>query len=100
MNKAAMDRAGELAKTLHCIAHPLRLLIVCMLSGREMFVGELIAGLGTSKGNISQHLRLLADNGLVSGRREGNRVIYSIKDVNLVKLLSSMRKLYCPGLKV
>lgn len=100
MQKTAIVKAGELAKTLRHISHPLRLLIICLLAKREMFVGELLARLGTTKGNISQHLRILADNGLVASRRSGNKIIYRIEDEKLVKLLDVMKKLYCPGFNV
>jgi len=93
-------KAGELAKILQCIAHPLRLLIICMLAKRQLFVGEILDSLGTTKGNISQHLRILADNGLVARRRNGNQIIYRIEDEKLVKLLSAMKKLYCPKFNI
>lgn len=96
MKDNVIVKAGELAKILQCIAHPLRLLIICMLAKRELFVGEIIASLGTTKGNISQHLRILADNGLIARRRDGNKIIYRIGDEKLVKLLDAMKKLYCP----
>lgn len=100
MKDNSIAKAGELAKILQCIAHPLRLLIICMLSRKELFVGEIIDSLGTTKGNISQHLRILADNGLVARRRDGNKIIYYIKDEKLVKLLDTMKKLYCPKFKL
>ena len=100
MKNTSTAKAGKLAKTLRYIAHPLRLLIICMLAKREMFVGEIIDSLGTTKGNISQHLRILADNGLVASRRDGNKIIYRIEDGKLVKLLDTMKRLYCPDFKV
>ncbi len=96
MNETSAANAEKLAKTLRHIAHPLRLLIICMLAKKELFVGEIIDELGTTKGNISQHLRILADNGLIARRRDGNRIIYRIEDEKLVKLLDAMKKLYCP----
>lgn len=100
MKETQIIKAGALAKTLHHMAHPLRLLIICLLARREMFVGEIVDRLGTTKGNISQHLRLLADNGLIARRRNGNKIIYRIEDKKLVKLLDAMKKLYCPDFKV
>lgn len=100
MKETQIIKAGALAKTLHHMAHPLRLLIICLLARREMFVGEIVDRLGTTKGNISQHLRILADNGLVARSRDGNKIIYRIEDKKLVKLLDAMKKLYCPDFKV
>jgi ArsR family transcriptional regulator len=100
MNKAMLSRAEGITETLACISHPFRLMIVCMLLKREMFVNELIKRLGTTKGNISQHLRVLSDRGLIQKRREGNRIFYSIKDPNLAELIDRIRELYCPSFDV
>jgi ArsR family transcriptional regulator len=92
-----LAKADGIAGMLSCIAHPFRLMIICMLLKREMFVNELIDKIGTSKGNISQHLRVLADRGLIQKRRDGNRIFYSIKDPRLEDLVSRIKKLYCPN---
>jgi len=99
MNKTMLAKADGIAGMLSCIAHPFRLMIICMLLKREMFVHELIEKLGTTKGNISQHLRVLADRGLIQKRRDGNRIFYSIKDPNLADLIGRIKKLYCPNLE-
>ena len=96
MNKTAYARAEGIAGTLSCIAHPFRLMMICMLLKREMFVNELMEKLGSTKGNISQHLRVLADRGLIQKRRDGNRIFYSIKDKRLADLIAKIKKLYCP----
>lgn len=100
MNKAMLAKAEGIAETLACIAHPFRLMIICMLLKREMFVNELIEKLGTTKGNISQHLRVLADRGLIQKRRDGNRIFYSIRDQRLADLIGRIKKLYCPNLDI
>ena len=100
MDKRQIQHAENAAKVLGCVAHPLRLLIVCLLIERERFVGELLEQIGTTKGNVSQHLRLLENKGLISKRREGNHIFYSIKDPKIGELLKCVRGLYCAGLKV
>lgn len=100
MNKAMLAKAEGIAGMLSCISHPFRLMIICMLLKREMFVHELIEKLGTSKGNISQHLRVLADRGLIQKRRDGNRIFYSIKDPSLADLIARIKKLYCPNFEL
>jgi ArsR family transcriptional regulator len=95
-----MQHADKAARILSSVAHPLRLLIICMLLERERFVGEILERLGTTKGNISQHLRLLENKGLISKRREGNHTFYSIKDPKIGQLLTCVQGLYCAGLKL
>ena len=93
-------KAEGIAGMLSCIAHPYRLMIICMLIKREMFVNELIEKLGTTKGNISQHLRVMTDRGLIQKRRDGNRIFYSVKDPNLAELICKVKKLYCPNFEI
>ncbi len=100
MNKVMLAKAEGIAGMLSCIAHPFRLMIICMLIKREMFVHELIEKLGMTKGNISQHLRVLADRGLIQKRRDGNRIFYSVKDPNLADLIARIKKLYCPNFEL
>ncbi|HAT72293.1 MAG TPA: transcriptional regulator [Elusimicrobia bacterium] len=100
MNKAMLTKAGDIAGMLSCIAHPSRLMIICMLLKREMFVQEVMDRLGTTKGNISQHLRVLADRGLIQKRRDGNRIFYSIKDPKLADLIARIKTLYCPNFDI
>ena len=100
MDHRQLQHAEKAARVLSSVAHPLRLLIVCMLIERERFVGELLEQIGTTKGNVSQHLRLLENKGLIRKRREGNRIFYSIKDQKIGELLKCVRGLYCAGLKV
>lgn len=95
-----LARAEEISATLSCVAHPARLMITCMLLKREMYVHELVKKLGTTKGNISQHLRVMADRGLIQKRRDGNRIFYSIKDPNLADLIARVKKLYCPNFDI
>jgi len=100
VDQRQFQHAEKAAKVLASIAHPLRLLTICLLLERERFVGELLDALGTTKGNISQHLRLMENKGLISKRREGAHIFYSIKDPKIVELLRCVRGLYCSGLKL
>jgi len=100
MNKTMFSKAEGIAGMLSCVAHPFRLMIICMLLKKEMFVNELIEKLSTTKGNISQHLRVMADGGLIQKRRDGNRIFYSIKDPNLAELITKIKKLYCPNFEI
>jgi len=88
------------ADVLGPLSHPTRLLIVCLLLDRERNAGELLELLGSTKGNISQHLRLLSHKRLVADRREGNRIFYRIADARLRDLVRTLQKLWCPGLAV
>lgn len=100
MLETTLSKADEISQMLSCIAHPIRLLIICMLLERSMFVNELTDALGTTKGNISQHLRVLVDRGLLGRRRDGNRIFYRIRDPNLTELIGTIKRLYCPDFNI
>lgn len=80
------------------LSHPTRLLIVCLLLERERYVLELLEHLGTTKGNISQHLTVLTSKKLIKKRKEANRIYYSIADERLRVLVRTIQELFCPGL--
>jgi ArsR family transcriptional regulator len=82
------------------LSHPTRLLIICLLLERERFVGELLVEVGSTKGNISQHLRVLEQQGHIASRKESNKVFYRINDRRLGRLVQTVQSLYCPGLAV
>ena len=100
MNKTVFTKAEGIAEMLSRISHPSRLMIICMLLKKEMYVQELVSELGTTKGNISQHLRVLADRDLIQKRRDGNRIFYRIKDPNMKNLITRIKQLYCPDLEI
>ena len=99
MDAKQHKNAEEVAEYLGLLAHPLRLLIVCLLLQKELCAMEIIAELGTTKGNISQHLKLLLLKKMVSRRREANRVYFQIADKKLAVIIKTLKECCCPNLK-
>ena len=66
---------AEICKTL---AEPKRLAIIHHLREGEMSVGQLASNLGLPQANVSQHLSMLRERGLVATRREGTTIHYSL----------------------
>ena len=83
------------ARALKAIAHPLRLKILCVLGDQEACVQEIVDAVGTSQSNISQHLAILRDKGILSTRKDANRVFYRIGDQRTLKLVGMMRDVFC-----
>lgn len=79
----------EASRSLKAISHPLRLKILCVLGQREMSVQEILNTVGTTQSNVSQHLCLLKDKGIVSSRKDANRVYYSLKNETVKKILGT-----------
>ena len=83
------------ARALKAIAHPLRLKILCVLGGSEICVQEIVEAVGTSQSNISQHLAILRDKGVLQTRKDANRVYYRVGDQRTLQLIVLMRELFC-----
>lgn len=83
------------SQAIKAIAHPLRLKILCVLGEREISVQDIVDQVGTSQSNISQHLAILRDKGVLSTRKDANRVYYRIGDLRTIKLVSMMREVFC-----
>ena len=83
------------AHALKAIAHPLRLKILCVIGDREACVQEIVEAVGTSQSNISQHLAILRDKGVMVTRKNANRVYYRIGNERILLLIGMMREVFC-----
>jgi ArsR family transcriptional regulator len=75
------------ARIFKALAHPGRLAILRRLLESECCVSEAEDCLGISQPNVSQHLKILKDAGLIAGRREKTRVCYRIADERVGRIL-------------
>lgn len=89
---AAADEASGLLKAL---ANRHRLIIVCQLVEKERSVGELAALLKIRDSTVSQHLALLRKDRLVTARRDGQTVWYSIANSQAHELVRTLYRIYC-----
>lgn len=87
-----IDRAS---RSLKAMSHPLRLKILCTLGNDEISVQDIVDRVGTSQSNISQHLAILRDKGILSSRKDANRVYYKVVDNRTLKLIEMMRDVFC-----
>ncbi len=87
-----IDRAS---RSLKAMSHPLRLKILCTLGADEVSVQDIVEQVGTSQSNISQHLAILRDKGILTSRKDANRVFYCVSDNRTLRLISMMREVFC-----
>jgi ArsR family transcriptional regulator len=73
---------AEICKT---IANPNRQAILDTLRDKEMSVTDLVNKTGISQANLSQHLAILRTKGVVTTRREGNNIYYSISNQKIIR---------------
>jgi len=83
------------SRSLKAISHPLRLKILCTIGGQEISVQKIVDYVGTSQSNISQHLAILRDKGILAARKDANRVYYRVSDARTLQLVGMMREIFC-----
>ena len=83
------SEADLLARFFRALGDPTRLRLLSLLLERERSVTELVEEVGAPQGRISTHLGCLRWCGLVTARREGRQMIYSITDPRVRALLST-----------
>jgi DNA-binding transcriptional ArsR family regulator len=81
---------AEICSTL---ANPKRLKIINILREKELSAGELLSILKVPKANLSQHMTILRQKGIVAARREGNTVYYRLARPKILKAFDLMREL-------
>ena len=83
------------SRSMKAMSHPLRLKILCTLGDSEASVQDIVDHVGTSQSNISQHLAILRDKGILASRKDANRVYYRVGDTRTLQLIGMMREVFC-----
>lgn len=89
------ENIKEASDAMQAMAHPLRLKILCLIGNQEVSVLEIVDAVGTTQSNISQHLGVLRDHGLLAARKEANKVFYRIPDARILKMIALTREIFC-----
>ena len=89
------DHIEQAARALKAMAHPLRLKILCLVNNQELSVLEIVEAVGTTQSNVSQHLAVLRDHGILKSRKEANKVFYRVEDPRVLKMIALTREIFC-----
>ena len=90
-----MRNARQASDLLKALAHENRLLLLCILYERERSVGELEAILSLRQATVSQQLARLRYDDLVTTRRDGKAVYYSIANDQARQIVKLMYEMFC-----
>lgn len=96
-NPPIADEA-DIRQAAHCLkamSHPLRLKILCTLGHSKVSVQDIVERVGTTQSNVSQHLSILREKGILTCTKDGNRVYYSIDDERTLQLIEMMKDVFC-----
>ena len=69
---------------------PRRLEIIDVLTDKELTVSEILDSMSIRKTNLSQHLTIMKDRGIVQTRRDGQHIYYSITNNKIIKAYKLM----------
>lgn len=94
--RTAASRAAGLLKAL---ANSDRLMLLCQLTQGEHCVSELESKAGVMQPTLSQQLTVLREEQLVTTRREGKQIFYSLASQEATAVLQVLYQFYCVGVK-
>lgn len=80
-------------KIFKALAHPIRIKIVIMLMKQPLCVCKLNENIEFSQSNLSQHLKILKDAGILKSEKQGLKIIYSVKDEEVKNFLIVAQKI-------
>jgi DNA-binding transcriptional ArsR family regulator len=93
--KDLLAKARKASELLKALSHDGRLLMLCLLAEGEKTVSEIEEIMDMPQAAVSQQLARLRLDQLVSARREGRNIHYSISDPNVKAIIDTLHKLYC-----
>lgn len=90
--EANAHRASVLLKAM---ANPTRLLVLCQIAHGEKSVGQLEEAVGLSQSALSQHLAVLRRKDLVTARRAGQTILYSLASLEAASVMATLYDIFC-----
>ena len=76
------------ADVIQAVAHPLRVAIVETLTNGELCVCDIASAVGAQRSNVSRHLALMLKAGIVGVRKDGLKMIYSLRTPCILRFLA------------
>jgi len=80
------------AEVIKAVAHPVRIAIVDFLKDREQCVCDIVTHVGAQRSNVSRHLAVMVNVGVLSFRKEGLKVIYRLETCCMLEFLGCVAK--------
>lgn len=83
------DRQAQIAKA---IAHPLRMAVLDYLQAGEQCVCDIAEHVGSERSNVSRHLAVMVQAGVLTCRKEGLKVFYTLRTPCVVDFMTCMTR--------
>ncbi|MDH4203379.1 MAG: metalloregulator ArsR/SmtB family transcription factor [Phycisphaerae bacterium] len=89
MKNQLYKRQADIAKA---IAHPVRVAALDFLKNGEQCVCDIAETVGSERSNLSKHLSIMVNAGVLASRKDGLKVMYSIKTPCVLKFLDCLKE--------
>lgn len=89
------DNAARACVLLKAMANPARLMVLCQIADGEKSVGELEEAIGLSQSGLSQHLAILRRKNMVTTRRDGQTIFYSLSSKEAAAVMGTLYEVFC-----
>jgi ArsR family transcriptional regulator len=86
---------NKTADLLKVLAHPIRLKIICQLGREEKAVQQLVDNVGSTQSNVSQHLAIMRNAGVLTYKKNATQVLYRVSEPSAIDLVELLKKVYC-----
>lgn len=87
-NMPSDEAIEEMGARFKVISEPSRLKILLALSGGELCVDHITEAVGGNQSAVSHQLKILKDNKIVKGRRQGQKMLYSVSDWHVLTMIN------------
>ncbi|MEW9897273.1 metalloregulator ArsR/SmtB family transcription factor [Chitinivorax sp. PXF-14] len=89
------EQIEQASRAMKAMSHPIRLKILYVLGDKEVSVQDIVDQVGTSQSNISQHLAIMRDKGVLRTRKDANRVFYRVGDARTLEVIGMIHDVFC-----
>lgn len=86
-NMPSDEQIFEMGARFKVISEPSRLKIILALAGGELCVEHITDAVGGNQSAVSHQLKILKDNKIVKGRRQGQKMLYSVSDWHVLTMI-------------
>ena len=90
--KLDIEKLEAAASKLRAIAHPMRIAIIDLLHDREFSVTEIYNRLNIEQASASHHLNVLKGKGVLNSKRNGKKILYSLKNQTLIEIIDCINR--------
>jgi len=90
--KLDIEKLEMAASKLRAIAHPMRIAIIDLLNDNQLSVTEIYEHLNIEQASASHHLNILKGKGVLSSKRNGKKIFYSLKNQTLTEIIECINR--------